>query len=200
MVGAGSSASSSSGNHFLLRRTPQQQQPIRTLSFRLLRQAMLSWKQQSEEQQYPLLSIQQQLRNENLNFANHNNHTIRSSMVRWFQSEADYHHTADATLEALMDAIESALEGLKVSEDENFEVNLAAGVLTIQIPPHGTWVINKQTPNQQLWWSSPLSGPKRFEYEESKQAWLPTKDGDDLVHLLSQEFSHIVGQPIDLNV
>ena len=42
--------------------------------------------------------------------------------------------------------------------------NQQAGVLTLNLPPHGTYVINKQPPNQQIWISSPLSGPGRFGF------------------------------------
>jgi len=34
--------------------------------------------------------------------------------------------------------------------------------MTLTIPPHGTYVINKQPPNHQIWVSSPISGPARF--------------------------------------
>lgn len=30
------------------------------------------------------------------------------------------------------------------------------GVLTMQLGSHGTYVINKQTPNKQIWLSSPI--------------------------------------------
>ena len=30
-----------------------------------------------------------------------------------------------------------------------------------------TQVLNKQGPNRQIWWSSPVSGPKRFYFDES---------------------------------
>ena len=43
------------------------------------------------------------------------------------------------------------------------DVSLASGVLTAFIPGHGTYVINKQTPNKQIWLSSPYSGPARFD-------------------------------------
>ena len=41
---------------------------------------------------------------------------------------------------------------------------------------HKIWVINKQAPNKQIWWSSPISGPLRFEYSGGGLAdgWLPT--------------------------
>lgn len=38
----------------------------------------------------------------------------------------------------------------------NFCCRLQQGVLNIIIPGRGTWVLNKQTPNRQVWWSSPI--------------------------------------------
>ena len=35
------------------------------------------------------------------------------------------------------------------------------GVMTLSLGDHGTYVINKQAPNKQLWMSSPISGPNR---------------------------------------
>lgn len=64
--------------------------------------------------------------------------------------------------------------------------------------PHGTYVINKQPPNKQIWLSSPLSGPKRYDYvvtsegQESKQdtatgGWVYLRDGSSLSELLQEE-------------
>jgi hypothetical protein len=42
-------------------------------------------------------------------------------------------------------------------------VPLADGVLTVSLGgDQGIYVINKQTPNKQIWLSSPLTGPKRW--------------------------------------
>lgn len=68
-----------------------------------------------------------------------------SQCVRLFQNESAYHSVADETLEDIQDAVEEALEDNGIPE---FEVTYASGVLTMVFPPHGTWVINKQTPNQ----------------------------------------------------
>jgi frataxin len=68
---------------------------------------------------------------------------------------------------------------------DEFDSNISQGVLNINLGPqfgNKTWVINKQTPNRQIWWSSPLSGPRRFEFEatsaDSKDPnnWKFTKD------------------------
>lgn len=35
-------------------------------------------------------------------------------------------------------------------------------MLSLVLPPNGTYVINKQPPNKQIWLSSPVSGPDRY--------------------------------------
>ena len=37
------------------------------------------------------------------------------------------------------------------------------GVLTMVLDGGNTYVLNKQRPNRQVWLSSPVSGPRRFE-------------------------------------
>lgn len=49
-------------------------------------------------------------------------------------------------------------------EDNNIpdgDVQYSSGVLTACLGKHGTFVLNKQTPNRQIWLSSPVSGPFR---------------------------------------
>ena len=107
--------------------------------------------------------------------------------IRCFETEAEYHPIADDTLESIQDAIDEWIDET-LDEDVEAEISFASGVLTLKLPPHGTWVINKQTPNRQLWWSSPLSGPKRFEFDGV--LWYSTKDGLNLGSSLSQEIKH----------
>jgi frataxin len=88
---------------------------------------------------------------------------------------AKYHDLVDHELESLSDMtnpLESAL-------DDDLDINLSMGVLSINLGPafqNKTWVINKQTPNRQIWWSSPISGPRRFEYNDKKDKWTFTRD------------------------
>jgi frataxin len=75
---------------------------------------------------------------------------------------------------------------------------LQDGVLTVQLgSPHGTYVINRQRPNLQLWLSSPQSGPKRYDFVNG--LWLYKHDGMPLHRLLEQELSKIMSKPIDLS-
>ncbi|KAG9414688.1 hypothetical protein AC1031_008093 [Aphanomyces cochlioides] len=104
-------------------------------------------------------------------------------------SESEFTRYSDATLNAileLMDGIEAILP--------DADITLSQGVLTINLGEDGTWVLNKQGPNRQIWWSSPISGPKRFEYDIQSGKWLNTRDSSiELVELLSLEIEELTG-------
>jgi len=139
--------------------------------------------------------------------------------IRTFKTVGEYHSIADETLHSIQDAVEDYLEEYyDVDEDEEDipEVNYASGVMSIYLPPHGTWIINKQTPNQQLWWSSPISGPRRYEYDEKSGRWIysrvlderggaddsggvPYGEEDTLGGVLNKEFEELFGQSLGLD-
>jgi len=63
-----------------------------------------------------------------------------------------FHAAADETLEAILNAV-IALEATR----DDVESELASGVLTITLEAtRQSWVVNKQTPNRQIWFSSPI--------------------------------------------
>ena len=84
---------------------------------------------------------------------------------------------------------------------------MQAGVLTITHPKNGTYVLNKQPPNRQIWLSSPISGPKRYDWviagasQSHKEdstidsgdagstggKWIYLRDGGSLSELLKKE-------------
>ena len=73
--------------------------------------------------------------------------------------------------------------------------------MTLIFPPNGTYVLNKQPPNRQIWLSSPISGPKRYDWvvQEGQSVgvgdgatvpsgkWLYVRDGSSLTALLQAE-------------
>ena len=79
--------------------------------------------------------------------------------------------------------------------------------------PKGSYVINKQSPNMQIWWSSPIrqeaaakcdgSGPKRFEYDLNSKKWYEVgemdgvknsrKVNEDINSLLAKELKTLLG-------
>ena len=107
-----------------------------------------------------------------------------SGCSQFFENESEFHTVADETLEDIQDAVDVALEEYFTENDDNdnddeFETVYASGVLNMTFPPHGTWVLNKQTPNRQIWWSSPISGPRRYEYDENISEWMYTRANNE---------------------
>ena len=62
---------------------------------------------------------------------------------------------------------------------------------------NGTFVLNKQTPNEQLWLSSPVSGPLRYDFCGQQLAWLNSRDQHDLLGLVAVDFQEVSGETID---
>ncbi|XP_062310714.1 frataxin, mitochondrial [Osmerus eperlanus] len=111
-------------------------------------------------------------------------------------SEAQYEKLADETLDALADYFEDL--GDKPLTGSEFDVVFSSGVLTVMLGgEHGTYVINKQTPNKQIWLSSPSSGPKRYDW--TGERWIYSHDCVSLHQLLAEEFSLIYHLEVDLS-
>ncbi|KAK0740429.1 hypothetical protein B0T18DRAFT_482356 [Schizothecium vesticola] len=119
-------------------------------------------------------------------------------------TDAEYHAVADE----FMDRLLSHLEGLE-EKTEDLDVEYSAGVLNIRFGPEiGTYVVNKQPPNKQIWLSSPKSGPKRYDYvimgdgQHEKQDtavgdWLYLRDNSSLTELFREELGIELGMPAD---
>jgi len=109
-------------------------------------------------------------------------------------SDSEYHAVADEYLEKLLTQLE-----VMQDQREDVDVEFSAGVLTLDLGPEvGTYVINKQPPNKQIWLSSPKTGPKRYDYvilgegQHEKQDtatgdWVYLRDGTTLNDLLKSE-------------
>lgn len=109
-------------------------------------------------------------------------------------SDSEYHAVADEYLEKLLTQLE-----VMQDQREDVDVEFSAGVLTLDLGPEvGTYVINKQPPNKQIWLSSPKTGPKRYDYvilgegQHEKQDtatgdWVYLRDGTTLNDLLESE-------------
>ena len=97
----------------------------------------------------------------------------------------DYVALADEALDNILEKADELSD-----ERDDVEAELSSGVLTLKIAGAGTWVINKQVPNRQLWLSSPVSGPCRFEHVDG--TWTHTRDGSSLAELLERELGLIM--------
>uniref|UniRef100_A0A2K6USQ4 Frataxin, mitochondrial n=1 Tax=Saimiri boliviensis boliviensis TaxID=39432 RepID=A0A2K6USQ4_SAIBB len=62
---------------------------------------------------------------------------------------------------------------------KDYDVFFGSGIVTAKlIRALGTYVINKQTPNKQIWLSSPSSGPKCYDW--TGKNWVYSHDGDGM--------------------
>ncbi|KAF9014938.1 hypothetical protein BDQ17DRAFT_1340213 [Cyathus striatus] len=96
--------------------------------------------------------------------------------------------------------LESLEDLLDTVGNADYEVEYHSGVLTLKLGEKGTYVINKQPPNKQIWLSSPFSGPKRYDYSESDDDWLYSRDSRAMGDLLNDELSKALSMNIDLGV
>ncbi|XP_061585646.1 frataxin, mitochondrial [Cololabis saira] len=111
-------------------------------------------------------------------------------------TESAYEKLADQTLDAMAEFFEDLTDEAFTGAD--YDVVFSSGVLTVKVGgDHGTYVVNKQTPNKQIWLSSPTSGPKRYDW--TGERWVYMHDGRSLHHLLSEEFSTIFNRDINLH-
>ncbi|KDQ63865.1 hypothetical protein JAAARDRAFT_29917 [Jaapia argillacea MUCL 33604] len=120
----------------------------------------------------------------------------QTSAVPW-DAEFSYHAVSDVTMSQLLDELERLVD--EQGEPE-WEVEYSSGVLTLKLGDHGTYVVNKQPPNKQIWLSSPLSGPKRYDYIRSHDAWIYSRDQKSLGALLEEELSQVFGEELQLGL
>ncbi|KEG09272.1 frataxin-like, mitochondrial precursor [Trypanosoma grayi] len=117
-------------------------------------------------------------------------------------TDATYNTAADAFLEH----VDNVLEEIDSSALE--DVSLSGGVLSIETASKGTFVLNKQAPNAQLWLSSPVSGPHHYDMilpEGRSKAmtpdvvrWLANSDGHCLQEKLERELTDTLGVEVKL--
>ncbi|ROW06479.1 hypothetical protein VMCG_04230 [Cytospora schulzeri] len=131
------------------------------------------------------------------NVQNHNPKPVPAELT-----DTEYHELADEYLEIVLAQVEAIAEN-----NEAVEVEYSAGVMTIIHPDFGTYVVNKQPPNKQIWLSSPISGPKRYDYVlfgegQAQKAgtatgdWVYLRDGSTLTELFLGELGVDLSLPL----
>ncbi|KAK2462084.1 hypothetical protein APHAL10511_006547 [Amanita phalloides] len=100
-------------------------------------------------------------------------------------------------MDNLLESLENLLDGVGQA---NYEVEYHGGVLTLILGDKGTYVINKQPPNKQIWLSSPFSGPKRYDYSEEVGDWIYLRDNQTMGDLLNDELGRVLERNVDLRL
>jgi CyaY protein len=89
-------------------------------------------------------------------------------------TESDFHRA----VEAILARIEASLE-----DEEALDVDLEGGVLTIECPDASRIIVNRQTPNREIWVAAKSGG---FHFVLREGAWRDTRSGDELFASLSR--------------
>ncbi|CAF0734866.1 unnamed protein product [Brachionus calyciflorus] len=121
-----------------------------------------------------------------------NNNNISSDI------KLHYEKISNETLESLTERLDELSDDLGDLISDEYDVSFSNGVLNLKLgEENGTYVINKQTPNLQIWLSSPVSGPKRFDFIDN--TWIYKRTGESLHELLAKELTEIFSTEINLN-
>jgi frataxin len=81
--------------------------------------------------------------------------------------ESRFTAAADEFLSRAAELIDDALGDV-------IDTELHSGILTLSLETGGQYVINKHTPNRQIWMSSPVSGASHYDLADGR--WLSTRD------------------------
>eukprot|EP00960_Hanusia_phi_P069184 767022-Hanusia_phi.AAC.1 len=139
--------------------------PLRALSARLLHSRSLALPALASAHNLPALH----------KGATQNYCFVRKMVIARELTEDEYHNIAN----------QDELELLEES-DVDLEVEASGdGVINIKVNNKGAWVINKQTPSRQIWFSSPITGPTHYMLEHGE--WVCTKDGHNMKGRLHEQ-------------
>ncbi|WRX13819.1 Frataxin/CyaY - like 1 [Theobroma cacao] len=140
--------------------------------------------------------------------------------------EDEFHRIANSTIHDLQEKLEEYGDIVQI---DGFDVDYGNEVLTLKLGALGTYVLNKQTPNRQIWLSSPgtntresrspylkkkrnvlpssalplplnlHSGPSRFDWDFNAQAWVYRRTKANLLKLLESELEKLCGEPVNIS-
>ena len=114
--------------------------------------------------------------------------------------------TADGlALPFFQSLVDCTLQGVeRVVEDyadarptEEIDVEFSGDELNLAFGGRGTFVLNKQEPNKQIWLSSPISGPVRYGFCMDAQEWQNVRDGRALLSMLSDDLETLIGDRLE---
>ena len=106
----------------------------------------------------------------------------------------DYQEVAEDELLHLLDTWDALVEDNDIT---GADIQYSQGVLEVDLGNKGTYVLNKQAPNKQIWMSSPLSGPLRYDYDPAAGVWFYARDGHGLRARLSEEVESLLGLSVE---
>ena len=121
--------------------------------------------------------------------------------ARWYCAPAEvsletFHRAADSTLQGITEIMEDYADDNLTME---IDVDLAGDVLNVALGGLGHFVLNKQSPNQQIWMSSPVSGPQRYDFRADTLSWYCRREGKGLLPMLANDFEALTGERLSFD-
>ena len=96
-------------------------------------------------------------------------------------NESDFHRAVDGVLAR----IESSLE-----DADGIDVDLESGILTLTCGDGSRIIVNRQTPNREIWVAARSGG---FHFTHREGAWRDTRSGEELFASLSRAIASQAG-------
>jgi frataxin len=106
--------------------------------------------------------------------------------------DSEFALVADRTLTLLAQTLEAALDA------DDPDIELAHGILTVELADGRTFVANKHQPTRQIWLSSPVSGASHYVYDASAAAWRSTRGSQTLADRFGADLAECVGHSVAL--
>lgn len=101
-------------------------------------------------------------------------------------NESDFHRTVDALLARLDEAL---------SRSDSLDVDLESGILEVACPDGSRVIVNRQTPNREIWVAARSGG---FHFRLQDGEWRDTRSGEELVASLERILASQSGEKIAL--
>ena len=103
--------------------------------------------------------------------------------------ESDFHERVDAVLVSIENALETA--------DADIDSEINAGILTLEFDNCSKVIINRQTPNREIWVAAKSGG---FHFHFDGAAWRDTRSNESLESLLSRVISGQSGRVMSITL
>ena len=99
-------------------------------------------------------------------------------------NESEFHQAVDAILARIEAAV----------EDTDIDSDLEAGILTLECPDATRIIVNRQTPNREIWVAARSGG---FHFAQREGEWRDTRTGEELFASLARIVEKQAGLRID---
>lgn len=85
---------------------------------------------------------------------------------------------------------------LETLDPDEVDYSTGDGVITIEFPDGGKFILSRQAATAQIWLAAGGSG-RHYDYDASSGRWRDDKDGHDLYARLAGLIGQKIGRPVD---